>query len=132
MSFEADGRPGRIGAFGAGAPGNRANPAPNNRGIAVLGTGACALLAVLFAILLPLAPVLVNEPTVQWPLDPARPASTLLNVTAYRPAQLDLHFSCRAGRGAAATDYTATAVSTVNPVLPEVADIGPIARVSDG
>jgi arabinosyltransferase C len=94
-----------------------------------LGTGACALLAILFAVLLPLAPVKVNVPTVQWPLDPAAPKSTLLHVTAYRPAALDLHFSCRTARAAAETNYSATVLSTVNPVLPEVADLGLIARV---
>ena len=93
------------------------------------GTGACALLAILFAVLLPLAPVKVNVPTVQWPTDPAAPSSTLLHVTAYRPAALDLHFSCRAARAAAETNYSATVLSTVNPVLPEVADLGLIARV---
>jgi arabinosyltransferase C len=97
----------------------------------VLGTGLCALLAVIFSVLLPLAPVFVNEPTVRWPVDPARPTSTMLTVTAYRPAELDVRFSCRAVRAASAADHIATVVSTINPVLPEAANLGLVVRIND-
>ncbi|HTK62253.1 MAG TPA: arabinosyltransferase domain-containing protein, partial [Pseudonocardia sp.] len=110
MSFEVGGRPPRA---------------------LVLGTGLCALLAVVFAVLLPLAPVLVNEPTVRWPVDPARPTSTMLTVTAYRPAELDVRFSCRAVRAASEADHIATVVSTINPVLPEAANLGLVVRTND-
>ena len=46
----------------------------------VLLAAMTGFLAVLCALLLPFAPVSVNEPTGSWPKDPARPEPTLLNL----------------------------------------------------
>ena len=97
-----------------------------------LATAACALLTILLSVSLPLAPVLVNEPTVRWPVDRAHPAPTLLNLTSYRPLELDIRFSCRTVRAAAKVNPTGTVISTVNPALPQAAVLGLVARVSGG
>ncbi|MFC5062714.1 arabinosyltransferase domain-containing protein [Actinomycetospora atypica] len=53
--------------------------------------------------MLPFAPVVQNAPEIRWPLDVQRPESTMLMLTAYQPESLDVRFSCRAARAAAAT-----------------------------
>ena len=70
------------------------------------------------ALLLPFAPVSVNEPTVSWPRDPARPESTLLPLTAYRPLALDVRFSCDVARLAQVTG-AGVVVSTALPESPQ-------------
>ncbi len=96
--------------------GDDAPPAPppvtRRPGIALLA-GLTALVAVVCAALLPFAPVSVNEPTVSWPRDPARPESTLLSLTAYRPLALDIRFSCDVARLAQANG--GVVVSTARP-----------------
>jgi cell wall arabinan synthesis protein/EmbC-like arabinotransferase in arabinogalactan biosynthesis/arabinosyltransferase-like concanavalin domain-containing protein len=77
--------------------------------------GIAALIAVVCGAALPFAPVAVNEPTVSWPQDPATPVSTLLNLTAYRPLQLEIRFSCAVARLAEASG--GTVVSTARPDL---------------
>lgn len=78
-------------------------------------TGVAAFVAIVCAAALPFAPVAVNEPTVAWPRDPAAPVSTLLNLTAYRPLQLDIGFSCAVARLAGLSG--GTVVSTARPDL---------------
>ncbi|MDQ4033226.1 MAG: hypothetical protein M3332_13580, partial [Actinomycetota bacterium] len=80
--------------------------------------GLAGLVAVVSALLMPFAPVLVNEPTVSWPRDPARPESTLLSITAYRPLALDVRFSCDVARIAQASG-SGVVVSTALPESPQ-------------
>jgi hypothetical protein len=89
-----------------------------------------ALIAVVCAALLPFAPVEVNEPTVSWPQDPARPESTLLQLASYRPLAMDIRFSCEVatlaqGRGG-------VVVSTAAPDSPVAGTIGLIVTARDG
>ena len=77
--------------------------------------GVAAFVAIVYAAALPFAPVAVNEPTVAWPRDPAAPVSTLLNLTAYRPLQLEVGFSCPVARLAGSSG--GTVVSTARPDL---------------
>jgi cell wall arabinan synthesis protein/EmbC-like arabinotransferase in arabinogalactan biosynthesis/arabinosyltransferase-like concanavalin domain-containing protein len=68
-----------------------------------LGLGLVSgLLALIAAVLLPVAPVLVNDPVVSWPVDPAAPQSTSLELTRYVPRSLDVSFSCSAVQRSAA------------------------------
>jgi hypothetical protein len=80
------------------------------------------------ALALPFAPVSVNEPRVIWPKDPARPESTLLNLTAYRPLALDVTVTCAVARQAQATGPTgpagAVVLATVEPNWPLSPDEG--------
>ena len=78
-------------------------------------TGVAAFVAIVCAAALPFAPVAVNEPTVAWPRDPAAPVSTLLNLTAYRPLQLEVGFSCAVARLVGSSG--GTVVSTARPDL---------------
>ncbi|MDD7966356.1 arabinosyltransferase domain-containing protein [Actinomycetospora lemnae] len=61
------------------------------------------LVAIVGALVLPFAPVDVSTPEVRWPVDPRDPAPTMLMLTAYEPVGLEVRFSCRAARAAAAT-----------------------------
>lgn len=72
------------------------------------------LLAIVGAIVLPFAPVEVSTPEVRWPVDPGDPAPTMLMLTAYEPADLELRFSCRTARAAAETP-DGVVVSTMSP-----------------
>ncbi|MGH3475785.1 MAG: arabinosyltransferase domain-containing protein, partial [Nocardioidaceae bacterium] len=83
----------------------------------VLLAGLAGLVAVVGALLMPFAPVSVNEPMVSWPRDPARPESTLLSLTAYRPLALDVRFSCDVARLAQAG--SGVVVSTALPESPQ-------------
>lgn len=82
----------------------------------------------LCALALPFTPVSVNEPRVIWPKDPARPESTLLNLTAYRPLALDVTVTCAVARQAQATGPTgpagAVVLATVEPNWPLSTDEG--------
>jgi hypothetical protein len=102
----------------------------------MLLAGLTALLAVVCALALPFAPVSVNEPTVSWPQDPARPQPTLLNLTAYRPLALDATFTCAVARQAqgfpAATPAGGVVLATVEPNWPEAGKVGLAATARDG
>ena len=80
------------------------------------------LVAVFCALLLPFAPVWVNEPTVSWPRDADRPESTLLMLTAYRPLQMNVQFSCDIARRAQTAG--GVVLTTVRPRLPESRALG--------
>lgn len=87
------------------------------------------LVAVASALLMPIAPVSVNEPTVSWPRDLARPESTLLSLTAYRPLALDVRFSCDIARLAQETG-SGVVVSTALPEYPLAGSPGMIVTAS--
>ncbi|GAA1248998.1 hypothetical protein GCM10009609_10530 [Pseudonocardia aurantiaca] len=89
-----------------------------------------ALVAVVCAAMLPFAPVSVNDPTVSWPVDPARPQSTLLSLTAYRPLAMDVRFTCDAARVAQANG--GVVVSTAAPAAPTAGTTGMIVTARDG
>ena len=76
--------------------------------------------AVVGALLLPFAPIAVSTPEVSWPLDPRDPAPTMLMLTAYEPADLEVRFSCRTARAAAATP-DGVVLSTMGPTSPDTA-----------
>lgn len=91
--------------------------------------GLAGLVAVVGALLMPFAPVSVNEPTVSWPRDPARLESTLLTLTAYRPLALDVRFSCDVARLAQAS-APGVVVSTALPDYPPAGSTGMIVTAS--
>ena len=99
----------------------------------VLLAALTGILAVLCALVLPFAPVSVNEPTVSWPKDPARPESTLLNLTAYRPLALDATVTCAVARQVQAAGPTvpagAVVLATVEPTWPLAVDEGLVVTV---
>jgi cell wall arabinan synthesis protein/EmbC-like arabinotransferase in arabinogalactan biosynthesis/arabinosyltransferase-like concanavalin domain-containing protein len=100
------------------------------RGTALLA-GLAALVAVVCAALLPFAPVSVNEPTVTWPVDPARPESTLLQLAAYRPLGMDVRFTCEAAALAARTPG-GVVVSTAAPDSPSAGTTGLVVLARNG
>lgn len=57
---------------------------------------ALAALALVLAVALPLAPVRVDTPEVQWPLDPADPQSTVALFMPYRPIDVRAEIPCAA------------------------------------
>ncbi len=61
------------------------------------------LVAIVAAVLLPFAPVSVNQPVVQWPQQPTVPEPTHLMLSTYQPMAMDVGFSCAAARRAGAT-----------------------------
>ena len=99
----------------------------------VLFAALTGIVAVLCALVLPFAPVSVNEPTVSWPKDPARPESTLLNLTAYRPLALDATVTCAVARQVQAAGPTvpagAVVLATVEPTWPLAVDEGLVVTV---
>ncbi|HWO60497.1 MAG TPA: arabinosyltransferase domain-containing protein, partial [Umezawaea sp.] len=98
------------------APEIESTPPPRRDGLALRTIVLVAgLLTVVFAGLLPLAPVTVNDPTVQWPTDVSAPRSTSLALGAYKPLGLDVRFSCDAARAAGAAGVV---VSTMDPAVP--------------
>ena len=101
---------------------------PSARKPLTLFAALTGLLAMVCALALPFAPVSVNEPRVIWPKDPARPESTLLNLTAYRPLALDVTVTCAVARQAQATGPTgpagAVVLATVEPNWPLSTDEG--------
>ena len=90
--------------------------------------GLAGLVAVVSALLMPFAPVSVNEPTVSWPREPARPESTLLSLTAYRPLALDVRFNCDVARLAQGSG-SGVVVSTALPGSPQAGSTGMIVTV---
>ncbi|GAB3199831.1 hypothetical protein GCM10027261_30480 [Geodermatophilus arenarius] len=105
-------------------------PPPRSRGLSRLGVLA-ALVAVLGAVLLPLAPVRMSTPAVTWPQDPARPESTMLELTNQEPLALDLRVGCAAVRAAA--DVPGGVVfSTIVPEHPAAGTDGLLVTSSDG
>ena len=104
-----------------------ADPPPARKPL-TLFAALTGLLAMVCALALPFAPVSVNEPRVIWPKDPARPESTLLNLTAYRPLALDVTVTCAVARQAQATGPTgpagAVVLATVEPNWPLSTDEG--------
>jgi len=103
--------------------------APAEPGRTGAGRGAllvalvAGLMAMLGGIVLPLAPVTVNQPVVSWPEDPAVPESTALLLTTYQPRALDVRFSCDAARQAA-LGGTGLLLSTVAPMQPGATQLG--------
>ncbi len=91
---------------------------------------ALALVAVLGALLLPLAPVQMSVPTVSWPQDPERPRPTMLELIAQRPLALDVRFSCAAVRAAADTDG-GVVLSTIVPDHPAARTDGLLVSAAD-
>jgi hypothetical protein len=91
--------------------------------------GLAGLVAVLSALLMPFAPVSVHEPTVSWPRDPARPESTLLSLTAYRPLALDVRFSCDVVR-LAQVSGSGVVVSTALPGSPQASSTAMVVTAS--
>jgi hypothetical protein len=108
----------------------RLRPTPGRARRTALFAGFSALVAVMCAALLPFAPVSVKVPTVGWPLDPDRPQSTLLSLTAYRPLTLDVRFTCDVARAAQASG--GVVVSTATPAAPTAGTTGMIVTARDG
>ncbi|MGY1708211.1 arabinosyltransferase domain-containing protein [Geodermatophilus sp. SYSU D00758] len=90
-----------------------------------------ALVAVLCAVLLPLAPVRMALPTVSWPQEPTRPTSTMLELTNQTPRALDVRFSCAAVRAAASTGE-GLLLSTLVPGQPAADTEGLLVTARDG
>ena len=120
----------------AGSPERAAPDAPARRRLPVLLAALTGLVAVLCALALPFAPLSVNEPTVSWPRDPARPEPTLLNLTAYRPLALDATFTCAVARQAqtvaTASPAGGVVLATAEPNWPETGTEGLAATARDG
>ncbi|MGY2129944.1 arabinosyltransferase domain-containing protein [Blastococcus sp. SYSU DS0617] len=78
-----------------------------------------AVLAVALAVALPLAPVSVDTPEVQWPLDPADPQPTTALFMPYRPIDVTVTAPCATVRALAAGqqdgDDAAVLVATALP-----------------
>jgi hypothetical protein len=117
---------------GAGGP-VTSGPYRGRRSYALFA-GLTGLVAVVCALALPFAPVSVNEPTVSWPKDPARPEPTLLNLTAYRPLAMTVTFSCTTVRQAAADSAPdgQIVLATVAPQWPESASEGLVVTARGG
>jgi hypothetical protein len=84
-----------------------ASAQPQSRRPALRGWSLVALVsglvAIVAAVLLPFAPVSVNQPVVQWPQQPTAPEPTHLMLSTYQPLAMDVRFSCAAARRAGAT-----------------------------
>ncbi|MGD9526578.1 MAG: arabinosyltransferase domain-containing protein [Pseudonocardia sp.] len=113
----------------ADAPAHAAPAATRGRQRSAYAAAITGLVAVVCAVLLPFAPVLVNEPVVEWPR-PDAPASTLLPLTAQRPLDIDVRFTC--ATAAAATDRDRVVLSTIPPIAPEAARDGLLVTARDG
>lgn len=87
--------------------------------------------AIVCALLLPFAPVAVNQPVVSWPLVAARPESTSLMLNAGKPLSIDLEFSVRALRQAAGS-LDGVLLSTVRPSEPTAGAQGLLVRAAEG
>ncbi|MFD9733554.1 arabinosyltransferase domain-containing protein [Umezawaea sp. NPDC059074] len=104
------------------APEIESTPPRRRDGVALRAIVLVAgVLTVLFAGLLPLAPVTVNDPTVSWPTDASAPRSTSLALGAYKPLGLDVRFSCAAARAAGDSGVV---LSTIDPGVPVVGERG--------
>ncbi|WP_328303424.1 arabinosyltransferase domain-containing protein [Actinomycetospora sp. NBC_00405] len=89
------------------------------------------LVALVGAVLLPIAPVSMSVPEVRWPADPRDPAPTMLMLTAYEPIDIEARFSCRAARAAAATP-DGVVLSTMGPTSPDADAEALTVRARDG
>jgi hypothetical protein len=104
--------------------------AGNRRGILV-GALVAALVAVGAAVLLPVAPVQMSMPTVNWPQDPATPRSTMLELTNQTPLSVDVRFSCSVVAAAGGTS-DGVVFATMVPTQPTATTEGMVAQVRDG
>ncbi|MDD7934649.1 arabinosyltransferase domain-containing protein [Actinomycetospora straminea] len=98
-----------------------AGPPERTSSFAWAVTVVAGAIALVGALVLPFAPVAVNTSEVRWPVDPRDTTPTMLMLTAYEPAELDVRFSCRAARSAAATP-DGFVLSTMGPRSPDAAD----------
>ncbi|MDN5750160.1 MAG: arabinosyltransferase domain-containing protein, partial [Pseudonocardia sp.] len=115
----------------AGLLSRRAESTPRPRRRTALPAALAALVAVGCALLMPFAPVSVQEPTVSWPRDAAHPVSTLLALTAYRPLAMEVRFTCEVARLARATG-DGVVVATALPGSPQAGTSGMVvAAVGD-
>ncbi len=89
------------------------------------------MLAVGLAILLPLAPVRMSTPSVQWPQVVTAPESTSLQLVNQTPRGLEVHFSCDTARAADLTQ-DGVLLATITPDQPVAAEQGLVVRVLDG
>jgi len=89
---------------------------------------AASVVAVLAAILLPLAPVVGERPVVSWPQTPQAPTSTALLLSNGTPESLDLRFSCAAAARAQAAG--GVLLSTMEPHDPTLDRAGLVVRVA--
>jgi hypothetical protein len=103
---------------------------PQRRSPVVITTVIAGVLTVLFAALMPLAPVTVNDPGAQWPLDPSAPRSTRLSLVNYEPLGLDARFSCATAAAAAASG--GVVLSTIDPDTPAARERGLLVRSAGG
>jgi hypothetical protein len=109
-----------------------AAPDPGGRsGRLVWASLVVAALAVLAAVLLPLAPVRMNTPTVTWPVDPQRISATMLELTNQQPLSIDVRFSCSVVPKAAST-ADGVLFSTLVPGQAAAVQQGLLAVVADG
>ncbi|MGX5654771.1 arabinosyltransferase domain-containing protein [Geodermatophilus nigrescens] len=88
------------------------------------------LVALVAALLLPVAPVSVHDPVVSWPVDPSAPEPTSLELTRYVPRSMDVSFSCAAVR--AATGSPGVVLATIRPGQPDAAALGLLVTAQDG
>ncbi|MGE3286264.1 MAG: arabinosyltransferase domain-containing protein [Pseudonocardia sp.] len=111
----------------ADAPAHAAPPSPRGRHRSAYAAAVTGLVAVVCAVLLPFAPVLVDEPVVEWPR-PDAPTSTLLPLTAQRPLEIDARFTCAT---AAAAGPDGVVLSTIPPIAAEAAHDGLLVTARD-
>lgn len=110
----------------------RAGPRPvRSRSRAPVVAVVAGLVALVGAVLLPIAPVSMSVPEVRWPADPRDPAPTMLMLTAYEPVDIEARFSCRAARAAAATPDRVV-LSTMGPTSPDAGAEALTVRARDG
>ncbi|NEK57984.1 hypothetical protein GCU56_08880 [Geodermatophilus sabuli] len=111
------------------APSDRSPVGPGRwRGLLPL---LLALVAIVGAVALPLAPVQMSMPTVSWPQDPARPTSTMLELTNQQPLDLAVSFSCAAVAAAGDTP-DGVLLATLVPGQEVAVQEGLVAGVRDG
>ncbi len=86
------------------------------------------MVAILGALLLPLAPVTAERPVVTWPQSATAPQSTALLLTNGTPESLDLRFSCAGAARAQAGG--GVLFSTMRPEEPSLPKLGLVVRVA--
>ena len=72
-------------------------------------------LTLLLGALVPLAPVVADEPVVSWPRAGEQPTSTVLPLSPYRPLSLDATVPCRTLRALDEEPGDQYALITMNP-----------------
>ncbi len=90
-----------------------------------------AVVAVLATVLLPVAPVEMQRPVVAWPQSASAPVSTMLQLTAQTPLEIDARFSCAAARVADGTDG-GVVLATISPDQPAAGLQGLLVTATDG